>query len=259
MGGGGRGRQGGRDVVETRAGPAPVNVLIGNPNARGLPVAEPRIDYQDLSTYAEVRATERLSGFVEVPVRFLNPEVNANTSGLADMNAGFKWAFVYTPDRVVTFQLRTYAPTGAASRGLGTHHASLEPALLLYQPLTERLTLQGELRDWIPVGGTDFEGNVLRYGAGLTYRACQGPSWFVDPSVEFVGWTVLDGKETASLGDNIFQVRSAGGDTIVNAKMGVRFGFGESARQSLSVSYGRALTGAVWYKDILRLEYRFIF
>jgi hypothetical protein len=28
---------------------------------------------------------------------------------------------------------------------------------------------------------------------------------------------------------------------------------------SLYVGYGRALTGAVWYKDILRVEYRLMF
>ena len=46
------------------------------------------------------------------------------------MNAGFKWAFWETDDQVATFQLRTYIPTGAASRGLGNNHVSLEPALL---------------------------------------------------------------------------------------------------------------------------------
>ena len=252
-------------MVETPAGPAPINVLIGNPKARGLPRPETRIDYQDLSAYLEVAATEQLSGFVEVPVRFLNPEINADTFGLADMNAGFKWAFLSSPDQVATFQLRTYIPTGAASRGLGTNHVSIEPALLYYQRLTDRLTFEGEFRDWIPVGGTDFEGNVIRYGAGVSYRVLEGPSWFVAPVLELVGWTVLDGKETAALGGNLFQIRSAGGDTIVNAKVGVRLNFGQAAdapglgRGSLYIGYGRALTGDVWYKDIVRVEYRVSF
>ena len=52
-------------------------------------------------------------------------------------------------------------------------------------------------------------------------------------------------------------VKSAGGDTIVNAKIGARFTFGDA--QSLYFGYGRALTGTVWYKDIIRVEYRMDF
>src|SRR5881409_3031601 len=47
-GGGGPGR-GGPGTVQTPAGPAPINVLIGNPQARGLPFPETRINYQDVS------------------------------------------------------------------------------------------------------------------------------------------------------------------------------------------------------------------
>src|SRR5262249_5433084 len=125
-------------------------------------------------------------------------------------------------DRFVSFQLTTYVPTGLAMNGLGNNHVSLEPALLLYQELSDRLTLQGELRDWIPISGTDFQGNIIRYGAGLTYLALDNPSFRVYPVAEFVGWTVLSGKES-TLGTPV----NASGDTIVNAKMGVRFGFGE--------------------------------
>ena len=73
-----------------------------------------------------------------------------------------------------------------------------------------------------------------------------------------VGWTVLSGKESDEFGNVI----NAAGDTIVNAKFGVRFGFGQLMqpggldRVDLYVGYGRALTGDVWYKDMLRAEFR---
>lgn len=51
-------------------------------------------------------------------------------------------------------------------------------------------------------------------------------------------------------GENL--VKDAAGDTIVNAKFGLRINYGD--HQSFAVSYGRALTGAVWYKDIIRVE-----
>ena len=139
----------------------------------GLAAAETRIDYQDVSAYVEKTFGQNFSTFVELPVRFLNPEVNDNATGLADMNAGFKWAFWRTDDQAATFQLRTYFPTGDSSRGLGNNHVSLEPALLYYQRITDQLTLETEFRNWIPIGGTDFEGNILRYGAGVSYQVWQ--------------------------------------------------------------------------------------
>jgi hypothetical protein len=231
--------------------------VIGNPAARGLPRPETRIDYQDLSGMLEVAVNDRLSGFVEVPVRFLDPALNNNTAGLADMNAGFKWAFIRDDETVATFQFRTYIPTGASTHGLGTNHVSLEPALLFNQRWTERLTFLGELRDWIPVGGTDFEGNVIRYGIGFNYLAYKESGLTISPVVELVGWTVLGGKETAAITPQLFEIQSATGDTIVNGKVGVRMGLGSCS--DFAVSYGRALTGAVWYKNLFRIEYRLFF
>jgi hypothetical protein len=227
------------------------------PLGPGLPKPEPRIDYQDLAGYLELAATDRLSGFVEVPWRFLNPEVNADTNGLADMNAGFKYAFVDRNDLVATFQFRTYIPTGDASRGLGTHHVSLEPAVLFYKPWTDRLGFEGEFRYWVPIDGTDFAGDLLRYGIGVHYDVWKTCSLTVSPVVEFVGWTVLSGKESAVTPSGAVLIEGAAGDTIVNAKMGVRMrmdGLGD-----FYIGYGRPLTGDRWYEDILRVEFRLFF
>lgn len=224
--------------------------------APGPPLSETSVDYQELSSYLEVAVGDRFSGFVEVPVRFLNPEQNTDQTGIGDMNAGFKFAFVACEDRYVTFQLRTYIPTGDAFRGLGTRHVSLEPALLAYQQLTDRLAIEGEFRDWIPINGTDFAGNVIRYGVGLGYHVVNSQALRITPVAEFVGWTVLGGKEAAMVGTQTV-AKDASGDTIVNVKLGSRFTFCE--HNEIYVGYGRALTGAVWYKDILRLEYRLLF
>src|SRR5262249_19328338 len=155
---------------------------------------------------------------VEAPVRFLNPQVNEDVVGLSDMNTGFKWAFLYERDLVASFQLRAYVPTGASTRGLGTHHVSLEPSLLFYSRPTDRIVFAGQASAWVPVAGTDFEGNILNYGLSLAYLAYQSQDtrFEVYPVAEAVGWTVLNGKETASLGGNFFQIRTAGGDSIFN-------------------------------------------
>src|SRR5207253_4092031 len=88
----------------------------GGASGPGLPDPEPRVDYQELSAYLEIAASDRLSAFINVPVRFLNPELNADHTGFSDLDAGFKFAFLRDEDRVATFQFRTYASTGDAGR-----------------------------------------------------------------------------------------------------------------------------------------------
>jgi hypothetical protein len=223
----------------------------------GVPKSETGIqDYQDFMFYAEKTFGERLSGFVEVPWRILNPEVNINTSGFSDMYAGLKYAFVSCEDRVASFQFKTYIPTGDARRGLGNHHVTLEPGLLLHEQFTEKLSLDGELRYWIPVGGTSFAGSILRYGVGLSYAVFETCSLRVAPVAEFVGWTVLGGHESFPAGSQLL-IEDSAGDTIVNAKLGVRVNFGKTA--DLYAGYGRALTGDQWYSDIVRIEFRFYY
>jgi hypothetical protein len=229
----------------------------GGPAGPGTPLPETRVDYQDISSYLELRITSCLSGFVECPVRFLNPEVNRNTAGLADMNAGLKLAFWQTADTVATFQFRTYVPTGEARRGLGTDHVSLEPALLLYQRLAPHWTLEGEFRTWVPVGGTDFAGDLVRYGIGVSYGTRQPDTFWVTPVVEFVGWTVLNGKESVVGPSGLGGVKGTSGQTIMNVKLGARFGFSDWA--DVYAGYGRALTGDTWYKDTWRIELRLLF
>jgi hypothetical protein len=224
-------------------------------NAPGPIKPESSVNYQEITSYLEVAASDRFSGFVEVPVRFLNPEVNDNTRGIGDINAGFKAAVLAEEGQYLTFQFRVFAPTGDARRGLGTDHVSLEPAMLLSNQVNNRLTVFGEVRDWIPIDGTDFAGNVIRYGAGFGYEVYHCGCWRVTPIIEFVGWTVLEGKEFSPF--QTPETKDAAGDTILNAKFGVRVSIGD--HNDVSVSYGRALTGDVWYKEILRLEYRLLF
>jgi hypothetical protein len=229
----------------------------GAPLGPGLPVPEPRVDYQELSAYLELAASERFSAFINVPVRFLNPEVNPDHTGFSDLDAGFKYAFLRCDDQVATFQFRTYAPTGDSRRGLGTDHVSLEPALLLYNRLTDRLALESELRLWVPVGGTDFAGEIIRYGVGTHYDLYRTCNLTVSPVVELVGWTVLSGKESVVPPSGVPFVEDAAGQTILNAKLGVRVKFGDWA--DLYGGYGRPLTGDRWYENIMRFEFRLLF
>jgi hypothetical protein len=231
-----------------------------DPDADGPPLVETEVDYQEFTAYLEYAFSKRFSTFIETPVRLINPDVNRNAGGLGDIIFGGKYAFVADCDRYLTAQLKVYTPSGDSGRGLGTNHWSIEPGLLWYQQASERLAVEGELRLIVPFPITDFAGNVFRYGIGAGYDVYRCNGFRVTPVLEVVGWTLLDGQEfIAETG----VVADASGDTIINVKPGIRFGFGgdnrQSERASLYFGYGRALTGEVWYKEVVRAEFRLAF
>ncbi len=231
--------------------------MSGPFSGRGPTFPETRVDWQDLTSYVEVAwFGRRFSTFLEMPYRWVNPQINDNVDGFGDVNLGCKWAFWAVPNWTTTLQLRALVPT-AAERSLGTKHFSFEPALLLnYRPV-DLLTLEGELRYWVPVGGTKYAGDFVRYGLGLVYGDRQPEDFWLTPVVECVGWTVLHGEALVAQSATSFGLENSAGDTIVNVMFGLRCGFG--TRMDLYGGYGRALTGPTWYKDIWRLEYRFFF
>lgn len=252
---------------------------IGGP---GVPGVETNVDYQDLRLGGEYAFDRRYSAFFELPYRFLNPDLNNNASGFSDINFGGKAALIAENTRFVTLQVRTYAPTGPAQRGLGTSHVSIEPGLLWWERVSERLLVEGEFKNWIPVNGSNYAGDVLQYGLGASYAVFQNNRVRISPVAEFVGWTVLGGQDadfvigTTAVGvaagpgpgpggggvvGTVGPVGtfndSARGDTIINAKIGLRIDAGD--RISIYTGYGRALTGEVWYKDLARVEVRLAF
>ena len=234
------------------------------PGSNGVPLPERNVDYQELTESIEVAVTQRFSAFVNLPQRFINPDLNRNAAGLGDVSFGGKYAFVYNQNRILSFMLRFQAPSGSLSNGLGNGNWWVEPGLLYLEQVSQKMQVFGEFRFQAPLGvRSDFTGNLLRYGIGTSYVVAQGCWGYVAPVVELVGWTVLSGKE---LNPDQLAAVGAHGDTIVNAKFGVRIGLGSPTpgtpyptRSDLYIGYGRALTGEVWYKDLLRVEYRLFF
>jgi hypothetical protein len=225
------------------------------PSGPGPALDETNVDYQSMTAYVEYALTPGFSAFADVGGLLVNPDINPNTGGLADAQGGLKWALLQDCDSVLTLQVRGYAPSGDADRGLGVGHASIEPGLLLFQRTCE-FNFEGELRYWIPIDGTpERAGSVIRYGAGISrdyWIGCQP----VTPVLEVVGWTVMDGSERfLTPGGPV--VEDADGDTIVNLKIGARTPV--TCASDIYVGYGHSLTGERWYRDILRLEWRSFF
>jgi Putative MetA-pathway of phenol degradation len=238
-----------------------------DPNAPGPGPGIPKdINFQTLEFMAEYAPTSRFSAFVQLPIRWLQPEgvisspvptqAFLSSAGIGDVQAGVKVAMLAMPKAYVSGQFKAYFPSGASVQGLGTNHYSIEPAILYYGRLSERFELEGEIGGWVPIGGsagvipasnTEFAGNIFFYGIGPSYRIIDGEKFRLSPVIELVGWNVTSGQETGAPTD-------ASGTNIVNLKIGARMSF--QPRNSIYIGYGKALTSAAWYEDIVRVEYR---
>ena len=233
------------------------------PNPQFVP--DPNLDRQSISLMYEHAFSQNFSVFADLPVVYSNPELNPNESGLGDMTAGFKVSLYHDCANQLTFQLKNYIPTGESRESwLGTGHYSIEPGILLYRDLGRGWSLEGEIKDWISIGGAvnpnngrNYAGNILQYGLGVGVDAgCIG-NYRVKPIVEFVGWSVLEGQVFDFDRLPRAGVVDADGDTIVNLKIGARLA--NACGGSFYAGYGHSLTGDRWYEEIFRLEFRRIF
>jgi hypothetical protein len=234
-----------------------------DPNAPGPgSVIVTRLRFQELHVNVEYALARRFSLFVDASGRSIQPQAAtgplfASQTGPGDLQAGFKFAPVASPDGYLTFQLRGYFPTGDAALGLGTNHYSIEPALLFTRKIAPAVALSGQFSVWHPIegssalplsSGNSFAGDVLTYGAGVSRRFLASENLRVAPVVEIVGWNIRSGYVTLANGP-----ASAAGENIVNAKLGARFFVG--AKNSIYAGFGRQLSHIGWYRDFLRVEY----
>ena len=220
----------------------------------GFPLIETKLDTFDFSTYAEYTLTPWFSTFVESSYRWVNPEVNENASGPSDTKFGFKLCTWSSERAIATILTRVHQPT-ARHAAFGTGHWSIEPGLLGAFRYNDKILLEGEFRYFIPINGSDFAGEVLRYGVGLSYgRRNPYGVWYV-PVLEGVGWSVLNGKSIVASSPDNFIIQEIHGQHIINAYLGVRWGYGD--RINMYTGYGRAFTGQAWERDFFRIEMRY--
>jgi hypothetical protein len=248
-----------------------------DPNTPGpRPGSAKDLNFQQLNVWGEYAVNDRLSAFAYVPVRWIQPKAFIESSlagqipfpdqsGFGDLRAGVKVGAVASDDQSLTVQGQFYFPTGDAGKGLGTDHASFEPALLYYQRVSDVVVLESQVGVWFPIGGSsafpgasdgDFSGNVFYYGIGSSFEIYKTDRVRFAPVIELVGWHVASGFQTIEGPAGEVRTPSADGTNIVNLKFGARI---TVDRGSFYVGYGHALTDATWYDDIVRFEYRFSF
>jgi hypothetical protein len=215
------------------------------------------LEYNALALYTEIAPNPKFSLFFEIPYMAVAPANNPNTppaSGFSDMNVGTKSVLFDSELFVLAMQFRTYLPVGNANRGLGTGHVSLEPSLLAYLKLTASTYLQGQLAEWVPLGGDQaYQGSILHYSASVNQVLCRcTPDMPLIGMVEFTGYSFQAGAYT----DPMLGTLSAGGGSYLTLGPGIRLSVCNRLDFGVGAAYGLTQHGpGSTYRTEVRLRF----
>jgi hypothetical protein len=235
--------------------------ITNKPNMRT--VRNPTARLQEVYLYQEV-AGQRGSFFVETPYRQLNSNYQPTQAGFSDINFGIKSMFYDTELLQLSFQFRTYTPSGNAMAGLGTGHFSLDPSILGSLKLGPDTYFQAQVGNWIPLGGSIADG--VNYSGGILYWLMSINQVLWSPrqdspligTLEMDGWSFENGGYTNAVLGKTPEIFMKGGGVSY-------FNIGPGIRQSIcnKVDIGAALTWATtaehWAEPWFRFEVRFLF
>ena len=178
------------------------------------------LTYHELSLYTEV-GSSGFSVFTDVPYRSLDPTGTPHAAGFADMNVGTKTLLFDCELLQVSFQFRTHIPMSNTMKGLGTGHVSLEPSLLMGLCLGPETYFQGQISEWIPIGGDeDYAGAILHYHVAINHVLWRPLSDVpLIGTMECSGWSFQDGAYSDPVTGFM---RQASGQTTLTFGSGLR-------------------------------------
>jgi len=222
-------------------GPSPQPPLLG----------VPRVDYNELTQYTEA-ATGAFSFFTEVPYRSVDPEAAPHGAGFGAVNLGTKTLLFDCELMQISFQFRTFLPGGNARKGTSNGHLALEPSLLMGVKLAPETYFQGQLCEWIPLGGDqDFSGAILHYHVAVNHVLGRPlPDVPVIGTAELNGWSFQDGQFT----DPELGPLPASGETYLSAGGGLRLVVCDKIDFGVGATF--ALTSDHWAEQLYRSEFR---
>lgn len=235
---------------------------------------------QQVYLYQEA-ASERASFFVEYPYRQINQSWAPTQAGFGDINFGSKSLLFDREMLQITFQFRTFMPTGNFTNNLGTGQFALDPSLLTSLKLGPETYFQGQFGNWIPLGGPGVNrklaGGIFYWFMSLNQVLCYfTPDSPLIATLEMDGWSFEDGGFTPSIiADPNHNARPHNPNRSVVAKPhpaipdggGVSyFNIGPGLRQSICnrIDFGGAITWATdsaahWAQPWFRFELRILF
>ncbi len=245
------------------------SVLGGNQNAFVSPT-EPqsgpgkgptgpvrRVDHFDFSLYTE-GAAGNIGVFVITPWRFTDVEPGTDECGFGDLTIGTKTLLLDCELLQLSLQFTTYTPTGLASKGLGTGHVSLEPALLWALKLHQKWYSQGEVAFWIPIAGDPLYTPcfIFHYHVSLntTLLECVGGEVKLIGTAELHGYSIPGGDWDGAHTDPNTGLAIEDSETLVHAGPGLRLVV--CNRFDLGLGANFALTSQHWAEQVYRIEVR---
>lgn len=231
-----------------------------NANKNANHIVLPKMRLQQVYLYQEVAAGSG-SFFVEIPYRQINPNFMPSQSGFSDINFGIKSMFYDRELLQLSFQFRTYTPSGNAMNNLGTGHFSLDPSIMGSLKLGPDTFAQGQFGNWIPLLGNQKLAGGIFYGLMsinqvLWYPRQDSP---LIATLEMDFWAFENGGFTNA-------INKKGASQIFEQGGGVSyFNIGPGLRQSIcnKADFGGAITFATttphWAQPWFRFEVRFLF
>jgi hypothetical protein len=222
---------------------------------KGKPIyGERMLDYDQLYIYMEA-ALPRFSFFTEIPYRSTSPDLTAHHAGFSDMNIGTKSLLLDCDLIQFSFQFKTYLPIGSVSDGLGNGHVSVEPSLLIALHLAPHTYLQGQIAEWVPLGGDpDYAGAILHYHLGLNQLLCRlMPDVQLIGTLEFNGWSFQDGAFTAPFRGP----QNSSGDSYLSLGPGLRMSVCDVIDFGVGTAF--ALDTPNWGDPLIRSELRILY
>ncbi len=215
-------------------------------------LAVPSLDYHDLSMYTET-SSGKFSFFINQSYRSVYPDAAGHGAGFAPMDLGTKTLLFDCELLQIAFQFRTFMPIGNTRKGLGNGHVSLEPSLIMGLSLSPDMYLQGQIAQWIPLGGdSDYAGAILHYHVSVNWVYWRLlPDVPVMGTLEANGYSFQDGAYT----DPWLGERPASGETYVSAGPGIRMAVCDKIDFGIGTAF--SLTADHFAEQLIRSEFRF--
>jgi len=230
----------------------------------------PRARLQEVSIYQEA-AGERGSFFVEYPYRQINSNWEPTQAGFGDVNFGIKSLLFDCEMLQITFQMRTYMPSGNFKNNLGTGQFVVDPSILTSLKLSPTTYFQGQFGNWVPVGGpggnSQLAGGIFYWLMSVNQVLCYAtPDSPLIATLEMDGWSFENGDYTHFIPRGQKSASGLGKGGLVEDGGGVSyFNIGPGLRQSICnrLDFGGAITWATdtahWAQPWFRFEVRFLF
>ena len=207
-------------------------------------------------------AIRRLRHESQSPCVLIDGQINGDTAGMGDIQLATKFVLLTGERLKITQYLDTYFPTGAAGKGLGTGHFSLEPGLLGQLSMVRRDV--SPRRSQVPdsVAAKSRGGwNDAHLGIwGQSSCLYDGDVFAVIPTAELVCYTIFNASETVAL--PVPTIQEVDNSVIPTLHFGVRVvsdRFRDIGTVEFGLSGGINLGSSGWYEDLLRAEIRVMY